>query len=136
MFSLFSATPALSVSPVLSVTCTDWNNGIDTLSENSDILQSDLAGVRQASDALLDLTSGVSNELTGDLLAINDRINSTYKLLEDLMNGVTDQGVKYLFSDISDRNPVCITDGRTLSCTNHGSIYGDINVAVLQDVCP
>ena len=106
----------------------DWNNGIDTLSENSDILQSDLAGVRQASDNLLNLTSGVSNELTGDLLAINDRINSTYKLLEDLMNGVTDQGVKYLFSDISDRNPVCITDGRTLSCTNHGSIYGDINV--------
>ena len=105
-----------------------WNSGIDTLSENADTLGNDLTDIRKASDELIAVSNAYSTLLTNDLLALNSSIDKTYDLIEDLINGATEEGVKYLFSDISELDISGMLSGRSISCTNYGTVNGDINV--------
>ena len=105
-----------------------WNSALDTLDRNSELLTSDLQEVRRASDAFISVANMYSTELSGDLAAINDSINDTYDLIGDLINGTQEQGVKYLFADVSESDKPDILNGRTIGCVSYGTISGDINV--------
>ncbi|MCR4792006.1 MAG: hypothetical protein K5871_04610 [Lachnospiraceae bacterium] len=104
-----------------------WNSGIDTLNENLDVLSDDLGSIRNASDHLIGVSSAYSAELTDDLSAINDQINATYDLLGDIIRGTSEEGVEYLFSDVSETDIAGTLDGRCVDCRNLGSVYGDLN---------
>ena len=104
-----------------------WNSGIDSITENKNTLTSDLGSIRYAADNLMNMGYGYSTQLSNDLSALNEQINKTYDLVEDLINGVTEEGVDYLFSDVSETGNQDVVTGRTVSCRNNGSVYGDIN---------
>ena len=104
-----------------------WNSGIDTLSANTELITSDLQDVRKATDSLLAVSNAYSTLLTYDLTAVSDQINATYDLIDDLITGVEDEGVSYLFSDVSEMDLPDALYGRSVSCRNYGSVNGDIN---------
>ncbi len=104
-----------------------WNSGIDTLIESSDTLSADLDEMQKATSDLIAVSNSYSTLLTNDIMAVNSSIDKTYDLVEDLINGATDEGVKYLFSDVSELDIPDMLNGRTLSCVNYGTISGDIN---------
>ena len=105
-----------------------WNSGIDNISNNAALLSSDLYEVKRQADALIAVSNAYSTLLTQDLMEINDQINATYDLIDDLINGVEAEGVKYLFSDMSESDIYASLDGRTISSVNTGYVSGDINV--------
>ena len=105
-----------------------WNSALDNLDKNSELLTSDLQDLRHASDAFISVANMYSTELSNDLMAINDSINDTYDLISDLVNGTQDQGIKYLFADVSEADNPGIVNGRCVSCTSYGTVSGDINV--------
>ena len=105
----------------------DWNSGIDTLSANTELLTGDLNEIRKAADSLIAVSNAYSTKLTADLTAINDRINATYDLIDDLITGVEEEGVDYLFSDVSEMDLPDDLYGRTISCRNFGTVSGDLN---------
>jgi len=105
-----------------------WNSGIDTLSANTELLTGDLQDIRKAADALIGISNAYSTLLTDDLMAVNDQINATYDLIDDLVTGVEDEGVSYLFTDVSEMDLPDSLYGRSVSCRNCGSVNGDINV--------
>ena len=104
-----------------------WNSGIDDLTENRDILTSDLSDVRYATDVLISVSSMYSAQLTQDAAMLNDQINRTYDLMDDLVRGVEEEGMDYLFSDVSETAGSYNFDGRMVSCRNNGIVNGDIN---------
>ena len=104
-----------------------WNSGIDDLTENRDILTSDLSDVRYATDVLISVSSMYSAQLTQDAAMLNDQINRTYDLMDDLVRGVEEEGMEYLFSDVSETAGSYNFDGRMVSCRNNGIVNGDIN---------
>ncbi len=105
----------------------NWNSGIDSLSANTELLTNDLNDVRKAADYLLAVSNAYSTLLTYDLTVINDQIGATYDLIDDLITGVEDEGVDYLFSDVSEMDLQDDLYGRTISCRNFGTIRGDLN---------
>ena len=105
-----------------------WNSGLERLDENAELLSDDLDSIRIAGDKLIDVAGSYSSVLSNDLEAIGDSIGRTYDLVNDLLNGVEEEGMDYLFSDISEMDDPDMTDSRTISCTNYGSVCGDINV--------
>ena len=105
----------------------DWNSGIDTLSANTELLTGDLNEIRKATDSLIAVSNAYSTLLTADLAEINDQINATYDLIDDLITGVEEEGVDYLFSDVSEMDLPDDLYGRTISCRNFGTVSGDLN---------
>ena len=105
----------------------DWNSGIDALSANTELLTNDLNEVRKATDALIAVSNAYSTLLSNDLKAVNDQINATYDLIDDLITGVEEDGAKYLFSDVSEMDLPDSLYGRTIGCRNFGTVTGDIN---------
>ena len=105
-----------------------WNSALDTLDKNSELLAGDMQEVRRAGDAFISVANAYSNELSADLAAVNDSINDTYDLIEDLINGTQEQGVKYLFADVSESDKPDIINGRCISSTSYGTVSGDINI--------
>ena len=105
-----------------------WNSGIDTLSENSDMLNADLDALQKAADNFVSVSESYSTLLTNDIMALNSSIEKTYDLVEDLINGTTEEGADYLFSDVSELDIPEMFDGRSVSCVNYGTVNGDINV--------
>ncbi len=105
-----------------------WNNVLDNLDKNSETITNDLQQVRYASDALISVANMYSTQLSNDIIAINASINDTYRLINDLINGTEDQGIKYLFSDVSEADNPDMVNGRTIECINYGTASGDINV--------
>lgn len=105
-----------------------WNSALDTLDKNSGLLTSDLQEVRRASDALISVANMYSTQLSNDIMAVNASINDTYRLIDDLITGTENEGIKYLFSDVSESDNPDMINGRTVSCTNYGTASGDINV--------
>ena len=105
-----------------------WNTALDNLDKNSEILTGDLQEVRRASDALISVANMYSTQLSGDIMAVNASINDTYRLIDDLICGTQEEGIKYLFSDVSEADNPDMINGRTVGCINYGSASGDINV--------
>ncbi len=105
-----------------------WNSALDTLDQNSELLAGDLQDVRRASDALISVANMYSTQLSNDVMAVNASINDTYRLIDDLITGTEDEGIKYLFSDVSEADNPGMLKGRTISCINYGTASGDINV--------
>ncbi len=105
-----------------------WNSALDNLDKNSEILASDLQEVRHASDVLISVANMYSTQLSNDIMAVNASINDTYRLIDDLICGTQDEGIKYLFSDVSESDNPDMINGRTIGCINYGSASGDINV--------
>lgn len=105
-----------------------WNSNIDTLSENADTISADLDNLQRAADNFVAVSNAYSTLLTNDIIAVNSSIDKTYDLVEDLINGTTEEGAKYLFSDVSELDISEMFNGRSVSCVNYGSVNGDINV--------
>lgn len=105
-----------------------WNSALDNLDKNSEIIANDLQQVRYASDVLISVANMYSTQLSNDIMAVNASINDTYRLIDDLISGTQDEGIKYLFSDVSEADNPDMINGRTIGCINYGSASGDINV--------
>lgn len=104
-----------------------WNSGIDELTQNKDILTSDLYAVRYETDRLISISSMYSGQLSADAAMLGDQIDRTCDLINDLINGVEEEGIDYLFSDVSDVAGTYNYDGRMTECRNNGTVSGDIN---------
>ena len=105
-----------------------WNSAMDNLDKNSEILTGDLQQVRYASDVLISVTNMYSTQLSNDIMAVNASINDTYRLIDDLISGTQDEGLRYLFSDVSESDNPDMVNGRCVGCVNYGTASGDINV--------
>ena len=66
--------------------------------------------------------------LTDDIAAVDERLDSTYQLTNDILNGLEEEGASYLFSDLSEEAIDLDLTGKTISCTNQGMVKGDIGI--------
>lgn len=73
----------------------------------------------QANDSL--------GQLRDDIRAISAQLHTTMNTLLDAV-AEAENGSGDLFSDTSEENIEAVTSGKLLSCVNHGTISGDINV--------
>ena len=87
--------------------------------------------LKSVSESLKSLTlhaSDYSDLVNEDLKAVNDQLNVVFHLLADHLSGYTGLSVEEAYEEISYEEMYDITAGRTDSCTNKGTVRGDINI--------
>ena len=99
-------------------------------SEYSKKLDSLCGNLSNMADGLTALNNEMANAgavLLSDLRAVNDQFNIVMLLLVDTVQGLTDVSLGNSFTDVSEEEDSG-TEGKVVSCTNRGVIYGDKNV--------
>ncbi len=99
-------------------------------SEFSQKVDSLCGNLSDMADGLKDLNSEMANAgtvLLGDLRAVNDQFNIVMLLLVDTVQGLGDISLGSNFTDISEEEDNS-TEGKVVSCSNLGVIFGDRNV--------
>ena len=99
-------------------------------SEFSGKIDSLCGNLSNMADGLTALNNELANAgtvLLGDLRAVNDQFNIVMLLLVDTVQGLTDISLGSNFTDISEEEDSS-TEGKVVSCSNRGVIFGDINV--------
>ena len=108
-------------------------NGVNTFQQNNEQWTTDLNEITAELDQMSAVLDRVGKNakrnkdmLSDDLQAVNERVDSTYQLLNDITSGLEEEGVSYLFSDLSEEAIDLDLTGKTLNCTNQGVVKGDI----------
>ncbi len=86
------------------------------------------AQMKSLNSALSTLNShadSLTSELRSDVSAVNDQVDTTYTLVTDIVNGVKEEGVTYLFKDVSEQALNLAPMGLVMTCTNTGWIKAD-----------
>ncbi|MCR4588914.1 MAG: hypothetical protein K5682_10940 [Lachnospiraceae bacterium] len=99
----------------------------DAWKENSETLKSDL---QSASDTMAQMNATAteySEELQQDITAIQDQVDSMHNMVVDLAEGVAEEGVEYIFADISENAIEFTSQGIIYDCNNKGIVQGDSN---------
>ena len=91
-------------------------------------LNLELKGVSESLKSLTAHASDYSDLVNEDLKAVNDQLNVVFQLLADHLSGYSGLSVEEAYEEISYEEMYDITAGRTDSCTNRGTVRGDINV--------
>ncbi|MCR5279103.1 MAG: hypothetical protein K6E19_06640 [Lachnospiraceae bacterium] len=99
----------------------DWQKDSSTLNAQLDAVSASLT-------VLEDNAGEASDIMLADITSVNDQIKSTYGLISDLLNGVQEEGVDYLFADVSEDAMGFDVTCKTLYSYNRGVVKGDIDV--------
>ncbi len=97
----------------------------DAWKEKSGQLKSNLQGASDTMDRLNNTASAYSEELQADIKAIEDQVNSMNQMVTDLIDGVAEEGLEYVFADISEDALEYTGTGIINSCANKGIVRGD-----------
>ena len=98
-----------------------WENDLDSFTEEMDQMAAVMDRVGKNADRYKDM-------LSDDFHAVDERLDSTYQLVGDILNGLEEEGASYLFSDLSEEAIDLELTGKTINCTNQGMVKGDIGI--------
>lgn len=87
-------------------------------------LSSSFTNILDETRTLNHMSDDYNQLLLDDLQAINDEI----KVITDIITNTDTPDTDEIFMDVSDDDTIKDTEGKVLSCTNHGKISGDLNV--------
>ncbi|MCR5033373.1 MAG: hypothetical protein K6A92_11010, partial [Lachnospiraceae bacterium] len=95
--------------------------------DNADKLKGDL---QSASDTMAQMNTTAntySEKLDKDITAIQDQVDNMNQMVTDLVQGVAEEGLEYVFADISEDAVDYTSRGILYDCANKGTVQGDSN---------
>jgi len=98
-----------------------WDQNMNSMLDELNAMSKVLSGLN--SDA-----ENYSDTLHSDITAVSDQMDTIYNLIADLVTGVEESGLEYLFTDISEDALTYAPSGKIQDSTNSGIVRGDINV--------
>lgn len=108
-------------------------NRVNASVEGNERWTDDLVSFTREMDRMAALTDRVEKNagknkdiLADDILALDERLDSTYQLLNDITKGMEEEGASYIFSDLSEEAVNLDITGKTINCINQGTVKGDI----------
>ena len=114
----------------------DLTKGSEEWNRNMNAMLDDLDGMADSLSALTKDSDKYSDELNDCIRETDNRVTATYDLISDLVGGVREEGVKYLFTDISESELLSLDDphktlrdsngGVIMDCSNRNSVKCDL----------
>ena len=98
-----------------------WTADMESLSMNLDAMSEVLDRIGKNS-------KNNADKLSRDVDNLNESLDSTYNLMSDIKNGLEEEGVSYLFTDLSEEALDMDLTGRAVNCVNKGVVKGDIEI--------
>ena len=121
--ALESINAYLNAQPDLNMVKVDaeWENNMDSIHRQLDAMSGTMASLGSHS-------AEYTAEVNEQLRAINDKMDSIYKKVENKVESLTGSADESIYADISDAELDEITLGRVSGSSNYGVIRGDINI--------
>ncbi len=121
--ALESINAYLNAQPDLNMVKVDaeWENNMDTIHRQLDAMSGTMASLGEHS-------AEYTAEVNEQLRAINDKMDSIYKKVENKVDSLTGKADESIYADISDAELDEVTLGRVSGSANYGVIRGDINI--------
>lgn len=101
----------------------DFGNDADTILAAQNALSSSLTDMRGSVHEIGSAASDTAVDLSRDMRAITNQVNSMSKTLSQVSSAVGGT-----FEDISDADTPKDQGGKTESCVNRGEVFGDLNI--------
>ena len=88
----------------------------------------DLGSISAGLSRLSVETATYSNQIVGDMKAVNDQFNVVMMRLCDILELALSKDKKDIIEDVSEEELSSTTDGKVYNCDNYGKVDGDVNV--------